>query len=132
MSKFPAITEKKFRAAKILIQSGASNKEVADYLEIGLSTVGRIKAAEDYEDFCQARKAAAYKAKVEAQKQKQQPEEQEQPVKQIVEHQQSVTIIANQYMAEQLKKQTELLTMISNKLAFIVDELCGVPTQKEG
>jgi hypothetical protein len=49
----------------------------------------------------------------------------------IHKHEQSVTVIANHYMAEQLQKQTELLTLISNKLAFIVDELCGTTVKKE-
>lgn len=42
---------------------------------------------------------------------------------QVVRHEQSVTIIANHYMAEELKKQTELLTLISNKLAYIMENL---------
>ena len=49
----------------------------------------------------------------------------------VIRHEQSVTIVANHYMAEEMKKQTELLELISRKLAFIVDELTGVKTYNE-
>lgn len=47
------------------------------------------------------------------------------PSVQVVEHRQSIVVQANHYMMEELKKQTETLKLISNKLAFIVDELTG-------
>lgn len=47
----------------------------------------------------------------------------EEPVTQVVEHRQSITLMANHYLMEEVKKQTQLLTIISNKLAFVVDEL---------
>ena len=49
----------------------------------------------------------------------------------VIRHEQSVTIVANNYMAAEMKKQTELLELISRKLAFIVDELTGVKTYNE-
>ena len=53
------------------------------------------------------------------------------PDVQIVEHRQSVTLIANQYMAMELQKQTKFLELLNNKVAFIVDELIG-PEKKGG
>ena len=44
-------------------------------------------------------------------------------------HEQSVKIVADEYMAAELKKQTALLELISRKLAFIVDELVGTEKQ---
>lgn len=41
----------------------------------------------------------------------------------IVVHEQTVTVVADKYMMEEMRKQTELLQTISKKLAFFVDEL---------
>ena len=43
--------------------------------------------------------------------------------KEIVEHRQTIVVQASHYMLEEQKKTNELLTLISNKLSFIVDEL---------
>ena len=51
--------------------------------------------------------------------------QEEQPQVQVVEHKQTITMVANHYMMEQLQKQTELLTLIGNKLAVIIDDLYG-------
>lgn len=101
------MTEKTFTAAKILFKGGASAKEVADMLEIGLSTAGRIKANETYAGYQESIKAHTWTPKAEK------PQE----VKQ------TVTIQATHYMMQELQKMNELLTGISAKLAFIVDEL---------
>ena len=42
-----------------------------------------------------------------------------------------IRLEATHYMMEEMKRTNELLTCISAKLAFIVDELCGVPQKKE-
>ena len=49
------------------------------------------------------------------------PEAKQETVK--VVHEQSVTIQATHYMMEELRRTNELLTLISNKLAFVVDQL---------
>lgn len=54
------------------------------------------------------------------------------PAVQVIEHRQSVTIQATHYMHELLKEQNDLLKGISAKLAFIVDELCGVKKPEGG
>ena len=45
------------------------------------------------------------------------------PEPQVIEHRQTVTLVANQYLMEEVKQQTELLKLISNKLAYIVEQL---------
>jgi hypothetical protein len=69
-----------------------------------------------------ARKAAQGKKTAEKPKEAEELKPVEAPP-QVVEHRQSVTVIANHYMMEQLQEQTRLLTLISNKLAFIVEQL---------
>ncbi len=124
------ITEKKFKAVKILFDGGATIKEVAEYLEISASSASRIKSAETYEDYLQGCRVRSYYQK---QRNKKQEEPAPAPVEevpepapvQVVEHRQSVTIQATHYMMVELQKTNELLTTISAKLAFIVDELTG-------
>lgn len=128
MAKFPPITEKTFNAVKILLKGGAKAAEISDYLGISRSSIDRIKASETFEEFLEARRAAAFMAKKAAEeKLKEEKQKEEEPAggtsEQVIRKEQSVTIIANHYMAEELRKQTELLTLISNKLAFIVEQL---------
>ena len=122
------VTEKVFKAAKILLESGASNKEVAEYLDISATTVSRIRNAETYEEYknilnaWQRARAAAFREKNAKNEEK---ANYASPQAQVVEHRQSVTIQATHYMMTEMQKTNELLTAISAKLAFIVDELCG-------
>lgn len=114
-----------FAAAKRLQASGASLNEVCEYFNLSDRTVYRIFNNETFEDYNADTWEKRQQAKAIAVKEKE-PE----PAVQVVrhEHEQSVTIIANHYMAEELKKQSRLLELISNKLAFIVDELTGTNT----
>ena len=123
-----------FNACKTLFKGGANASEVAEYMKIGRTTAGIIRKAEDYEEYrammyeqsgSRIRQVAAIKAKEAEKKEADKPPE---PVTQIVEHRQTVTVQATHYMMEEMKKTNEMLTLISNKLAFIVDELCGVKT----
>jgi len=126
------ITPGIFNAVKRLQACGATVKEVMEYFTLSDSTVRRCfnsETLEEYEAETAVRASALRRSAV-----KKQNEPETLPVQQEVihKHEQSVTVIANHYMAEQLQKQTELLTLISNKLAFIVDELTGVPVRKDG
>ena len=83
---------------------------------MAVNIAGRAFNSDSYEEFKNSFYASAQAARNAKKKE-------EKKDVQIVEHRQSVTIVATQYMAEEMKKQTELLKLISNKLAFIVDEL---------
>ena len=148
MAKFPPITKKTYDVAKILQKGGADRKEIAEYLMISISTVDRILHSDDFDDYIAEKKARAYAAKKFAEEKKAAAEKQEaeekkedkadavqqelQVVEHIHRHEQSVTVVANHYMAEQLQKQTELLNLINNKLGAIIDDLYGTGTKKEG
>lgn len=118
------ITQNIFNCVKRLIQSGAPAKEIAEYMGISAVTVYRIRDAETLEEYqhitMERSRAVHAKQKENKAPAEQEPQETE-PQTQVVEHRQSVTIVANHYMAEQLQKQTELLTLISNKMAYIME-----------
>ena len=107
---------KKYEAAKKMLRGGVTKEEVANILSIEITTTKHIEESTDYENFKSIE--GAYKV----------GERQKKTIREVIEkegikHEQSVTIVADRYMAEQLKKQTELLEIISNKLAFIVEKL---------
>lgn len=142
MGRSNLMTEQKFRAIKILLNGGASIEEAATYMQVSVSTVRRCRENESWEEYLNSNyvRTNAYRAIAakEAEKAAQQSapvnlsaQAEPQTVEHIHHHEQSVTVIANHYMAEQLQSQTKLLTLISNKLAFIVDELTGTGTEKK-
>ena len=128
------ITKGIFDAAKLLIENGANNTEVAKYLKVSNDVVTMFRKAETYEEYQTLmyeyslklrQRAAAIKAK-ETPKEEPKPETPQTPPPQIVEHRQTVTVQATWQMTQEMQKTNELLKQISNKLAYIVDELCGV------
>ena len=138
MDKRVKITESLFIAIKSLITAGASYAEIKRYYGVSTHVCTWIKQAENYEEYKQIT-AAVHAKQVEKRKAKataapvtapvteapvKEPEKvTEEPVKQIVEHRQSVTIQATHFMMQELQKTNELLTGISAKLAYIVEQL---------
>ena len=129
------ITATVFDAVKVLLKGGATVTQCAEYMKISHSAVSLIKKSETYEEYKQncymtsasyRKKMAAIHAK-EAEKKETapaaEPEKKEEPPVQVVEHRQTITVQATHYMLTEQQKTNELLTLISNKLAFIVDEL---------
>ena len=120
------ITGRMFDAVKLMIESGSDPREIADFMKISLMTVNRIAKSQDFAEY---RNIVAYLAINGRNSKKKEPEKKE-PAEPIITDMkmQGGTISANYQINriyEQLKKQTELLTLISNKLAFIVCELGG-------
>ena len=143
MAYVKKVTKSKFDAVKILIEGGASTKEIAKYLDLSDNTIYVIKGCEKFEDYEQylaekmakANAARAVKMRESEKDKTEQPVEKsaeqpapvaqqpaEAPVK-VIEHRQTVMVQATHYMMEELKQQNELLKLISNKLSFIVDQL---------
>lgn len=113
------VTESIFNAVKTLLKGGATVKECAGYMGLSAGTINVIKASETFEEYKSnmfLRSRACHGEK----KQEQKPEQKPEPV-QTVGH--KVVVQASHFMLEEQKKTNELLTLISNKLAFIVDEL---------
>lgn len=132
-----------FNAVKIMLNGGATYDEITDYLDVSSTTIGRIRNAADFDEFIKAKKAACYMAKMKynTAKEKKEPEPTPDPApvqapapqQEIVkEVRQSVTVQTTHFTMQKLDKIIELLTGISAKLAFVVDELTGSPVKKEG
>ena len=127
------ITKGIFDAAKILLNGGATNAEVEKYLKVSKDVVTLFRRAETYEEYQammfeksqrqkQQKRVAAMKANEEPK-----PETKTADVP-AAEVNRVVTVQLSHYVMTEIQKQNELLTGISNKLAFIIDELCGVKT----
>ena len=134
MANWNKLTERQFNAIKTLLKGGASQAEAAQYMQVSPNTVYFVNKAEDFKEYTQMqaerqlnRNRAAIDAKRDAAK-KVAEEVGAVPAAQVVEHRQTVTVQATHYMMTEMQKTNELLTAISNKLAFIVQELTG----KEG
>ena len=125
MAKYNPMTERKYKAIKMLLNGGATYKEAADYMGVSEGTVYRVKASETWTEYTNMmeEKTLAARNEREAKRNAQPPETK--PVEVVKEVRQSVTIQATHFMEEQQRKTNELLTQISAKLAFIIDELCG-------
>ena len=150
------IDKKMFDCIKILLNGKASYTEIQDFTNVGRTTISRIAHCENWEDYQQqmaamrvawhANKYNANKAAKKAAEQaaaEKEKEEKEKTAKAAAEAVkavpaaslvppagQMVTVPYRVY--EMMTKQIELLTGISNKLAFIVDELTGVASPKGG
>ena len=129
------ITPGIFSAAKLLIENGANNTEVSKYLKVSMDVVAMFRKAETYEEYQSLmyqysqemrKRQAAIKAK--EQEKEQAKAEPPQTTCKPEEINRVVTVQLSHYVMSELQKQNELLTGISNKLAFIIDELCGVKT----
>lgn len=118
------ITLERFNCIKILLQSGASDEEVINTLKVNAHTLKLVKNSKTYADYKSQRSADLYALKAKNAPKKEEPAQQEQ-VTQVIEHRQNVTVQATHYMESELKKCVELLTGISAKVAFLVEELAG-------
>ena len=122
------VTENMFSAVKLMIAGGAKEAEVCKYMGIGKATYYRIKSAETFAEYKSIVTAIAISNKEKNEKSKNAPKAEENPP--AVVHQ-SVTVQATHYMMEKLDKIIELLTVMNNKIGFVVDELTGIPGDKK-
>ena len=125
-----SVTPKLFDAVKIMTKGGATIPEIMEYFDLSSSTISRIRASENFTEYKNIIAARAIGAKKQAIKPTEPVNEvtHVEPITktvepQIIEHRQSVTIQATHYMMEELRKLNETMTLISNKLAFIVEQL---------
>ena len=121
------ITENIYNAVKMILKGGATAQETADAMGISTNSVYRINKCGTYAEYVNlaymngsARYREATKEETE-QKAEQKAEQIAEPMKQ-----QGGTLSAGYQMNriyEALKEQNEILRLLSNKVAFIVDEL---------
>ena len=130
----PKVTEEIFDTVKFMVKGGASISKCSKTLGLCPATISYIKRAKTFEEYRQIvqetnlKKIAKRKGLTAEKPEPQTVEEHKEEIKeevtatpQTIEY--HVTLVANQYMAEQLKKQTELLTLINNKLTLIAEDL---------
>ena len=149
----PVLKKTKYDALRIMLQSGADLEEAAKTMDVSVSTVKAVKSTNSYEDCLQqirgnvylardaywrkkkekAAKAAA-KAAVKAGPKEMQtsapqaPATSDGPKETILP---TVTLVANHYLMEEIRKQTELLRTISAKVGWLMDELSGSKPKEE-
>ena len=113
-----------FIAIKTLIKCGSSRQEVAEHLKISIPTVDRVKKAETYEEYRNMMCAMAVKIrereKERTAKQEQVAEEPKQEPKQEAKAQ-SLILRPTFEWTQEMRKQTEVLELISRKLSAILE-----------
>lgn len=107
------VTEQMFTAVKRLTQGGATIQECGSILGISHATVSRIRASKTFEDFTQIHKKEPA------------------PEKHMADKNPAASNYQIYQITQLLKEQNETLKLISSKVAFIVDELCGVKPNAE-
>lgn len=122
------VTKEIYDCAKILFKGGATLQEVASYLKLGVSTAARIRQSETLEDYRQIQASLVANWKGNKKKQEEQPKEKPEEAKpEEAKPQPKQVSVSGQYqmnrIVEILKEQNEILKLLSNKIAFIVDEL---------
>ena len=122
------VTQGIFDAVKICLSSGNTVAETARFMKLSSDVVSIIRDSETLEEYkaqmyakyAKRKQAAAINAKT-----KDEPKPEPEPVKQVA-NPTVIKVEATHYMMQELQKTNELLTAISAKLAFIVEELTGV------
>ena len=117
------LTPKTFQAIKTLLAGGATYEECANYMDVSVSTVGRVARAENFQEY--GNSIAAIAIRCNQKKVKADTTEQEATPELDLKMPGGTLSGAYQInrIVELLKAQSETLVLISNKLAFIVDEL---------
>lgn len=121
MGKNNKVTAEKFNMVKTLNKGGASAAKISEYVDLSRNTIYNINKSETYEDyqkFVVERKNRRVK-----ESSPESSEETSGESTKVVEHRQTITIQATYYMMQELQKTNKLLTEISAKLAFIVEQL---------
>lgn len=135
MASYVKMTESLFIAIKSLLDAGAKYSEVKKFYGVSDNTCKRVREADSFAEYKQI--IAAISAKQIEQKKARKlkelqpvaekvgavPASEIPPTPQVVEHKQSVTIQATHYMMQEMQETNRLLKEISNKLAFIVEQL---------
>ena len=121
------VTPERFRAVKQMIAGGAIHREVAEVMDLSVHTVGMISRAASLEEYRETVNDRKYASRT-PQRFKPRLASPPAPVPSPTPSPAPVpSPLAGQYqmnrIMEALKEQNEHLKLISNKLAFIVDEL---------
>ena len=117
------LTFHRYNAIRILLASNETLENIAETFGCKVETVNLVKRCDTYEQYKTEFNAVKFIGK---QKRKEVLQKQENSSGMNIGH---IKIEATHYMMEELQKMNKTLVLISNKIAFIVDELVG--TKKE-
>ena len=117
------VTPQIFDTVKTLLNSGVPVTQICDMLKLSNGVIYTIKVCDNLEGYKKYVKDVRARSEEKKKKETKKEESAPEPAPQVVEHRQTVTVQATHYMMEELKQQNELLKSISNKLAFIVEQL---------
>lgn len=112
------LTFQKYNAIRILLESGETVEVIADTFQCRKETVLIVKRCETYEQYKQECNVLKFQAKA-----KKRQEKMESNTGNAGMNIGQIKIEATHYMMEELRKNNELLTLISNKLTSIMEEL---------
>ena len=129
MANYNKMTESKYTAIKILLNGGATVKEAAEYMQVSTAVVYGVKNTADFTEYCQnsaerdacRKQNAAIRIKAEQAAKEATKEPAKEPERQPGTAMTSTYQMNRVY--EALKTQNEFLKLISEKLAFIVEQL---------
>ena len=137
------VTEKTFWAVKTLIAGGAALKEAADFFELSYYTVSKMNCSETYDEYKNIQAAYHIKERKKAEaKEKEEAKEKlaaayeasfakKQKAQEVhISDNLKLEMLAREQI-ELAKKQNELLTLISDTLAYIVTELTTTPPKED-
>ena len=113
------LTASKYEAIICMLRGGATDDSVMKSQGISENTLQRVKKSNgSYDEYKKLHSAHLKKVK-----QRENETCCQEP--QIIEHRSTVKIEATHYMMQEMQETNKLLKLISNKLAFIVEELTG-------
>lgn len=113
MRPYTKIDLNMFNAVKVLLNGGATQREAAEYMKISPNTVYRIAKSESFDE---------YRNEVYVQGKKTYPKNETSETVKRPEEKCSSSYQLNR-IYDALKQQNELLALISNKLAYVVEQL---------
>lgn len=151
MAQGKKVTKSIYNCIKTLLNGGATNKEICEYMKLSDETIRRIKKSETYEEYLQIsyslsgafykkrrleREAAEKKAAEEDAARKAEAAKVAEkvgavPAAQIIQLPAqtqkpiSMTIQATHFMETKLDQVLEILKIMNNKLGAIIDDLYG-------
>jgi len=119
----PRITEEEYNTVKTLMKTGKFTQEqIADIIGRTASAISAMYSSDTFDEYL--KKRIANSRKYNKHKRETPGNAPKQPV-QTAEAQQPAPVQLPFYVMEQLRKTNELLTGISQKLAYIVEDLYG-------
>lgn len=115
------ITPDIYNTVKFMLNGGATEEDVSKFKRFSSETLRRIKKTKDYSDYVELLKVYNPKRNERANKTEQ--------VSFLTDDKQKGGTLSANYqinrIVEELKRQNDILTLLSNKVAFIVEELTG-------